>query len=229
MANPKAKRGEANMKHYLLITGVIALLFLVLFLVVELLQPELMANLAGLMDTRSLAVALIGICLLFADVLLPIPSSLIMIANGALFGIVAGTILSLIGCLCGSLFGFWLGRHGKALFARFVPLEEQRRADKLLADWGWLAIIITRPFPLLAETTVIMAGASTMMWQTMLLTSLAGSLPIALLYSLTGATAMSFDSLTLSFSLALVMAGIFWLASRIFRLASGNQSKEAVQ
>jgi uncharacterized membrane protein YdjX (TVP38/TMEM64 family) len=218
-----------NMKHYLLVTGIIGLLFLVLFLIVELLQPELMTNLAGLMDTRSIGVALIGISLLVADVLLPMPSSLIMIANGALFGIAAGTTLSLVGCLCAALFGFWLGRRGKALLARFVPLEEQRRADKLLADWGWFAIIITRPFPLLAETTVIMAGASRITWQTMLLASLAGSLPIALLYSLTGATAKGFDSLTLAFSLALVMAGVFWLTGHIFRLASVNQSKEAQQ
>ena len=217
------------MKHYLLVTGFIGLLFLVPFLVVELLQPDLMANLAGRMDTPSLAVALIGICLLIVDVLLPMPSSLIMIANGALFGIVAGTTLSLIGCLGAALFGFWLGGHGKSLLSLFVPLEEQRRADELLANWGWLAIIITRPFPLLAETTVIMAGASTMTWQTLLLASLAGSLPIALLYALTGATAMGFDSLTLAFSLALVMAGIFWLAGRIFRLARVHQSKEASQ
>jgi uncharacterized membrane protein YdjX (TVP38/TMEM64 family) len=217
------------MKRYLLITSIICLLFLTMFLVVERFQPQLMPNLVGLMDTRSAGVAMIGICLLVADVLLPMPSSLIMIANGALFGIVIGTTLSLIGCLCAALFGFWLGRRGKALLTRFVPLEEQRRADKLLADWGWLAIIITRPFPLLAETTVIMAGTSTMTWQTMLLASLAGSLPIALLYALTGATAGSFDSLALSFSLALVMAGIFWLAGRIFRLAGIDQSKEAAQ
>jgi len=217
------------MRRYLFFTSIICVLFLFLFLIVELWRPELMTNLAGLMDARSTGVAIIGISLLIADVLLPTPSSLIMIANGAFFGIAIGTALSLIGCLGAALFGFWLGRCGKALLARFVPLEEQRRADKLLADWGWLAIIITRPFPILAETTVIMAGASTMTWQIMLLASLAGSLPIALLYAVTGATAISFDSLTLSFSLALVMAGIFWLAGRIFRVASVNPSKEATR
>lgn len=217
------------MKRYWLVAGFICLLFLALFVVVELLQPALMTDLASLMSRRSVGVALTGIALLVADVVLPMPSSLIMIAHGALFGIVIGTILSLIGCMGAAFLGFWLGRRGKTLLERFVPAGEQQRANQLLAEWGWLAIIITRPIPLLAETTAIMAGASIMRWQTMLLASLAGSFPVAVLYALTGAMARSFDSLALSFSFALLMAGIFWLAGRVFRINRLHRDKQAAR
>lgn len=217
------------MKRYLIVSGVICLVFLALFLLVEVLQPALMPDLAGLMNTRSISVALTGIFLLVIDALLPVPSSLVMIAHGALFGVFVGTILSLTGSLGAALLSFWLGRRGQALLRRFVSPEEQQRANQLLAEWGWLAIIMTRPIPLLAETTAVMAGASTMKWRTLLLASLAGSLPVALLYALTGATAMNFDSLALSFSFTLLMAGIFWSVGRLFRSSSLYRGKEVTR
>jgi uncharacterized membrane protein YdjX (TVP38/TMEM64 family) len=77
-----------------------------------------------------------------------------------------------------------------------------------------LAIIITRPVPILAETTIIMAGASTMKLKPMILAALTGSLPIALLYALIGATAASFNNTMLAFGLTLLMAGLFWILGR---------------
>ncbi|HXW01594.1 MAG TPA: VTT domain-containing protein, partial [Anaerolineae bacterium] len=127
---------------------------------------------------------------------------------------VLGTVLSMLGYLGAGLVGFLIGRHSEAILARFVPPEEQARADRLLNEWGWFAVIMTRPLPLLAETTAIMAGASAMTWRSMLLASLAGSLPVALLYALTGATAANFDSIVLSLGFALLMAGLFWMAGR---------------
>ena len=64
--------------------------------------------------------------------------------------------------------------------------EEKQRADSLLRRWGALAILVTRPVPLLAETTAIIAGTTTMSWQ-MTLVSVAGSLPAALIYAVVGA------------------------------------------
>ena len=92
---------------------------------------------------------------------------------------------------------------------------ERARADELLARWGALAIIVTRPVPLLAETVAIMAGASPMSWTSVTLASLAGSLPPALLYALTGAAVANFQSTALMFVVVLLVAGLFWLAGRL--------------
>ncbi|MGZ8780378.1 MAG: hypothetical protein ACXW31_10670, partial [Thermoanaerobaculia bacterium] len=64
--------------------------------------------------------AIAGVLLLIVDVLLPVPSSPIMVANGALFGIAGGTLLSLAGSVGAVLAGFALGRAGNDLIRRVV-------------------------------------------------------------------------------------------------------------
>lgn len=211
------------MKRYWTVTGLLLLFFLAVFLLVEQLRPSFLTDPQALMNARSAGAALAGIGLLVADVILPVPSSLIMIANGALFGVALGTALSLAGHLGAALAGFFIGRRGEALLNRIVPPEEQARANRLLAEWGWFAVIMTRPVPLLAETTAVMAGASVMTWRSLFLAALAGSLPTALLYALTGATAANFDSMVLSLGLALLMAGLFWLVGRPLRQARSTK------
>jgi uncharacterized membrane protein YdjX (TVP38/TMEM64 family) len=110
-----------------------------------------------------------------------------------------------------ALVGFSLGRRGGPLLARLVPPEERARADYILSRWGTLAIVVTRPVPLLAETVAIMAGTSPLGWRCVALAALFGSLPPALLYALSGATAAALTSGVLVFGLVLLIAGIFWL------------------
>jgi uncharacterized membrane protein YdjX (TVP38/TMEM64 family) len=161
--------------------------------------------------------AALGVGLLVADVLLPVPSSLVMIAHGALFGVVGGTLLSLVGSLGAGLFGFALGRRGGPLLDRLVPLDERQRANVLLQRWGDLAIVVTRPVPILAETLAILAGTSSMTWGRMTLATFAGSLPAALIYALAGATARRLDNVALVFGLVLAVTGVFWLVGKRLR------------
>ena len=207
------------MKQYWTIIGILLLFFLGSFLIVEQLNLPLLANPHHRMASSSISAALIGITLLMVDVFLPVPSSLVMIANGALFGVVLGTILSLVGNLGAAFTGFFLGRLGGPLLTRFVSLEQRKRANRLLQKWGLLAIIVTRPVPLLAETTIIMAGTSKIRWNSMLLASLAGCLPASLLYALTGATAATFNNSLLTFGFVLLIAGGFWLVGNSLRLS----------
>lgn len=167
------------------------------------------------MKASSVSTALLGIVLLVADLFIPIPSSLVMIVNGALFGVALGTILSLVGNFGAALTGFFIGRRGSSFLNRFVSPEQRRQANRLLEKWGLLAIIVTRPVPLLAETTVIMPGTSTISWNSMSLASLVGSFPGALIYALTGATATSFDNSLLMFGLVLLIAGGFWFVGNL--------------
>lgn len=169
------------MKRYWLLTGIMMLSFLALFGLAEWLHVPLLTDPDPWMARGGWIAALLGVGLLIADVLLPVPSSLVMIAHGALFGVVWGTVLSLAGSLGAGIFGFWLGRRGGPLVDRLVPGEERRRADALLRAWGDLAIVVTRPVPILAETLAILAGTSSMTWTRMLVATLGGSLPAALI------------------------------------------------
>jgi uncharacterized membrane protein YdjX (TVP38/TMEM64 family) len=198
------------MKRYLSIMALMIAFFLILFFVVEALGVPLLTDPTPWMNHGGIFAAILGVGLLIADVLLPVPSSLVMVAHGALFGVVMGTTLSVLGSVGAALFGFAIGRRGGRLLERVVTSEERARADQLLARWGALAIIVTRPVPLLAETVAIMAGASPLGWGSVTLASLAGSLPPALLYALTGAAVANFQSTALMFGVVLLIAGFFW-------------------
>jgi uncharacterized membrane protein YdjX (TVP38/TMEM64 family) len=188
--------------------------FLILFLAVESLGVPLLVDPTPWMRPGGVLAAALGVSLLIADVLLPVPSSLVMVAHGALFGVATGTFLSLLGSMGAALFGFAIGRRGGKLLERIVTPEERARADQMLARWGALAVIVTRPVPLLAETVAIMAGASPLGWGRMAIAALVGSLPPALLYALTGAAVANFQSTALMFGVVLLVTGSFWLIGR---------------
>jgi len=202
------------MKRYLLIMASMIAFFLMLFLVVEALGVPLLGDPTPWMRHGGVLAAALGVSLLIADVLLPVPSSLVMVAHGALFGVVTGTFLSLLGSVGAALFGFAIGRRGGKLLERIVSPEERTRADKMLVRWGALAVIVTRPIPLLAETVAIMAGASPLGWGPVTLAALVGSLPPALLYALTGAAVANFQSTALMFGVVMFVTGSFWLVGR---------------
>jgi uncharacterized membrane protein YdjX (TVP38/TMEM64 family) len=202
------------MKRYLMIVGGMLVFFLGLFFLVEALGVPLLVNPTPWLNRGGVVAASLGVGLLIADVLLPVPSSLVMVAHGALFGVVTGTLLSLVGSTGACMFGFWIGRRGGTLLERIVAPEERARADRLLNRWGTLAVIVTRPVPLLAETVAIMAGASRMGWGRTALAALFGSLAPALLYALTGASVARFENTALMFLFVLLVAGFFWLIGR---------------
>lgn len=202
------------MKRYWLVVGAMLTVFLILFGLVEWLQVPLLTDPSGWMNRGGVVAALVGVALLIADVVLPVPSSLVMIAHGALFGVALGTLLSLIGSVGAALTGFALGRRGGVWLERIVSPEERAKVEQMLERWGALAIVVTRPVPLLAETTAIMAGASAMSWQRVTAASFAGSLPMALLYALTGSVAASFQNGALMFGFVLLVSGAFWFLSQ---------------
>jgi uncharacterized membrane protein YdjX (TVP38/TMEM64 family) len=202
------------MKRYFIIWGGMLAFFLMLFVVVEALGVPLLTDPTPWLQQRGVLAATIGVGLLVADVLLPVPSIAVMVAHGALFGVVGGTLLSLLGSVGAALLGFGIGRRGGRIFEQLVAPEERERADDLLRRWGLLAIIVTRPVPLLAETVAIVAGTSPLGWGRTTLAALAGSLPPALLYAITGAAAVNLQNTTLVFAAVILIAGFFWLVGR---------------
>jgi uncharacterized membrane protein YdjX (TVP38/TMEM64 family) len=202
--------------------GMLAL-FLFLFFLVEALGVPLLVDPTPWLKQGGVWAAALGVALLIADVLLPVPSSLVMVAHGALFGVLIGTGLSLAGSTGAAMFGFWIGRRGGRLLERLVKAEERESANAMLEKWGMLAIIVTRPIPLLAETVAIMAGASPLGWGRTALAALAGSLPPALLYALTGASAGRFQNTALMFLFVLLITGVFWIVGR--QITSGQRER----
>lgn len=198
-------------RRYALVALGIAAFVLVSFLIVEALNIPLLVDPSSHLERGGIGTAVLGVGLLVVDVLLPVPSSLVMTAQGALFGVVIGTLLSMVGSVGAAMAGYLIGRRSTGLLAKFVSPEEQVQASKLITRWGLLALIVTRPVPVLAETTAIMAGTSSLSWRQVLVGVTIGALPASLIYAIAGAYATSVASGILVFVLVIVLAGVFWM------------------
>jgi uncharacterized membrane protein YdjX (TVP38/TMEM64 family) len=132
------------------------------------------------------AAAVVGVGLLTADIVLPVPSSVVMVALGALYGVAVGTALATIGGVAAALLGGLLGRQGHRALDRVVG-GERGRVEAMLDRYGVAAVIVTRPVPLLAESVVLIAGAAGMPMAKLVAGALIGSLPVAFVYAVAGA------------------------------------------
>lgn len=172
-----------------------------------------------LMRAARPVAALAGILLLIADVFLPIPSIPIMVANGALFGTFAGMLLSLVGSIGATLTGFAVGRAGNDAIRRFVTPAEHDRASVMLQRWGVLAIAVSRPIPIVAETVAILAGGSAVTWGQALLSAVAGSLVPAAAYAWAGASAQALGAQLAIFAGVMAVSALLFVAGRRIGLA----------
>lgn len=207
MPLPLASGDIVTTRRYWTVPAAVMAAMLLTFAVVEALGVELLRDPQQSLDAGGALAAATGIALLVADVFFPVPSSGVMLAHGALFGVVIGAALSLAGSVGAFSLGFALGRRGEGAMKRLVAEEERNRADRLLGRWGVLAIVVTRPVPILAETMAFMAGASPLGWRTSVVAALVGSLPAAVLYAVAGAAAASFATGAVVFA-AVILLGL---------------------
>lgn len=199
------------MKRYATIFALLCAALLAMFGVAQAAGVAVLEDPAPLLGAGGAATALATTALLVADVFIPVPSSLVMIANGAFFGVAGGTMLTLVGAVGAALLGWALGRWGARPAERFIPADERARARGMVERWGALAVIASRPVPILAEAVAIAAGLSGMHPGRLAGAALLGSLPAAVLYAATGATSARLDSALLVFGLVLAVAAVAWL------------------
>jgi uncharacterized membrane protein YdjX (TVP38/TMEM64 family) len=202
------------MRRFILFNLLILLFFLLLF---GLATSSGLAfeSFTGLSTTNGKWIAaLLSVLLLIADFLLPVPSSLIMIGQGMLFGPLVGAALGLVGGMGASLFGYYAGKGSRRWLLRFIPEQELERAEQFFQRWGILAIAITRAIPLFAEVVSVAAGSAGVGLRQMVVNSLLGLLPVCLVYSVTGAYALEIDGGVWSFLLVIGTASFALLISR---------------
>ena len=198
------------MKRYAILLSLIAGLFLGLFAIAEVLHIPILTDPVPFLSAGGLSAALLGTGLLIADVLLPVPSSLVMTAHGALFGILGGTALSMAGRAGSFALGYFLGKHSIGTVRKLMREKDLAKVNGIVGRWGVAAIIATRSVPILSETIAIAAGLSKLPFGRSLLAATLGSLPEALLFSLTGAVAGSFVSTSFVFIGILIVMLLFW-------------------
>ena len=125
--------------------------------------------------------------LLAADLVLPVPSSVVLAAGGAAAGWLPAAIAGTLGMLAGNVIGYWLCRlFGQRAFARLVQPAEAERFGRWLDRWGPAALLLSRLVPMMAETLSCLAGAGRMAFGRFLAALVAGTIPVAVFFAAWG-------------------------------------------
>ncbi len=176
------------MKRVTLIFVVVAGLFLASFgvcLAMGWMTPEWTRDLLPAGNSR--AAAGIVFLLLAADLVLPVPSSVLisaaaMVADPWLIGAAA-----VGGMLAGNLIGYWACRlAGRKAFERFVKPAEAGKFGKWLDRYGPGALVVSRLVPVMAETLSCMAGLARMHFGRFTAGLLIGTVPFAAFFVFVG-------------------------------------------
>jgi uncharacterized membrane protein YdjX (TVP38/TMEM64 family) len=80
--------------------------------------------------------------------LIPVPITIVMVANGLVFGLWMGMLVSLAGGLMGGFAAYSIGRWlGRALVEKLLPAGALAAADRLMAKYGGWAVVLERWIP----------------------------------------------------------------------------------
>ena len=158
------------------------------------LEPAPPAPLLALLETGVLA----------ADLLLPVPSSVVATFGGAKLGVALGSLCAFCGMSIGAVVGWWLGRRagGKALDS--LDAADKRAIEAGSARLGPVLVLLTRPLPLVAEAAALAAGGAGMPFRTFFTAAALGNAVIAVAWSALGAAGRDGDALSVAMLVALV-------------------------
>lgn len=159
---------------------------------------------------------LIGLALLMADLLLPLPNSLIMSAFGYLYGWWWGGWLAVAGSFLAGALGYELCRRiGERALEVILGKKDRSRGKRLFARAGGWLVALSRWLPVLTEVIACLAGMNHMSARKFYPALLAGVLPLGFTYAAIGALGVANPAWAIAISIGLppVLWGSFrlWL------------------
>jgi uncharacterized membrane protein YdjX (TVP38/TMEM64 family) len=156
---------------------------------------------------------LAGIGLLVADILLPIPSTVVMSALGLTYGIWLGGLYAATGTTLAGLIAYALSRAlGRPIARRLAGEEGLRSGEELFQGGGAWLVAGSRCLPILPEAVACLAGLHQMPFKTYAFALACGSLPTGFLFAAIGA--LGRDEPGWAVALSVIAPIGLWLAAR---------------
>lgn len=106
---------------------------------------------------------LIGLGLIVADLLLPIPVPPVMATLGALYGAAIGGAIATLGSVLSGMLAYSLARLAGRRGARWLAREKElAQFQRFFDTWGVPGIVASRALPVLPEVLTLLAGLARM-------------------------------------------------------------------
>lgn len=177
---------------------------------------------------NPLYVAIIVTGLLFADLLIAVPTLTVMILGGYFLGPAIGAISGITGLLLAGICGYAISRQYGSLLLNFLIKDQskQKEAIETFQKHGAIVIILSRAMPILPEVSACMAGMTKMSFIKFLPLWLASTIPTAIIASYAG----SISTLQNPKPAIYAVVGItvfFWLGWYVFRKMEKSRKAKA--
>ena len=160
---------------------------------------------------------LAGIVLLCADIVLPIPSTVVMSALGLIYGWFWGGLAAAGGSLLAGAVAYVACRFAGHRAALWIAGQQGLAKGEALFEkhGGWL-VAVSRWMPVLPEAIACLAGLVRMPWKRFVIAMICGSLPMGFAFAAIGQLGSSSPTLAITLS-ALVPVGLWLLARRLLQ------------
>jgi uncharacterized membrane protein YdjX (TVP38/TMEM64 family) len=131
----------------------------------------------------------VGIALIWADLVLPVPQTAVIAALGIIYGTVVGGLLGSVALISSGILGYALMRTSARRFVdRLVGRRFQSKTESLFDRSGAWAIVLSRSLPYsVPEAIVFLAGLARMPLGKFIMALTVGSVPTAFAFAAIGA------------------------------------------
>lgn len=125
----------------------------------------------------------VSIGLMVVHSFLPFPAEIIALANGLIYGIFYGTLITWSGAMLGAQAAFWTARAlEETVVEKYFRNDKLERANRWIAVNGTLALLVMRLIPIIAFNLInYAAGLTRVPWWTFTWTTALGIVPLTLL------------------------------------------------
>jgi uncharacterized membrane protein YdjX (TVP38/TMEM64 family) len=172
---------------------------------------------------------IIGIGLIVADVVLPVPATVVMTALGVLYGAVLGGLISAVGSVLAGLTAYAATRAlGPRAAIFLVGQRDLIRARTFFERSGGWAVALSRPMPILPEIVACLAGLARMPAHRFVTALVCGSLPMAFVCAGLGAVGENRPLLAVIVS-GLAPAALWPVARRLLKPVEAPPAPDGAQ
>ncbi len=153
---------------------------------------------------------LAGIGLLMGDLVLPIPSTVVMSALGFVYGPVTGGVLAASGSFLSGLLAYGLCRSlGHRAAAKLTGARDLERGRELFTRYGGWLVAWSRWMPVFQEAIACMAGLIRMPFATYVTALACGCIPLGFAFAAIGHAGVERPGIAIA--LSLLIPPVLWL------------------
>jgi uncharacterized membrane protein YdjX (TVP38/TMEM64 family) len=158
-----------------------------------------------------------GMALIAADIVLPIPATVVMSALGLIYGWWWGGLAAAAGSMLAGCVAYGLCRGFGRGAARWIAGEEGlKKGEALFSTGGGWIVALSRWTPVLPEAVACLAGIVRMPWRTFVIALACGSVPLGFAFAAIGYLGQASPALAIALS-AVVPVLLWFTAAKLLK------------